>query len=151
MVWYFHDDYGDELDGRVRQVSERLLLVGDLLVVFVRRSTTCATKKYNVFYALHFAFLGFYAYATLHAEFHWYGYLAMAIYAFDKLQRIARGVLTKRQVDRIDVVGGGQILRVSIEKPKWASPQLGQYVFLNFPEISKWGTRAARGLAAGDA
>jgi ferredoxin-NADP reductase len=29
-------------------------------------------------------------------------------------------------------------MRVSILKPWWAYPQLGQYVFLNFPSISKW-------------
>jgi len=41
-------------------------------------------------------------------------------------------------VDHLEVVPGTQILRVSIKKPWWGYPQLGQYVFLNFPAISKW-------------
>ena len=40
--------------------------------------------------------------------------------------------------DQVEHVAGGSILRVSIKKPAWSSPQLGQYVFLNFPSISKW-------------
>ena len=62
----------------------------------------------------------------------------MFIYAFDKLQRFVRGILSWRPVDKVEHVAGGSILRVSIKKPAWSSPQLGQYVFLNFPSISKW-------------
>ena len=96
-------------------------------------------KKYNVFYALHFSFLFFYLFAWLHTpQFQWYGGVAMFIYGFDKLQRFVRGILSWRPVDKVEHVAGGSILRVSIKKPAWSSPQLGQYVFLNFPSISKW-------------
>ena len=95
-------------------------------------------KKYNVFYALHFSFLFFYLFAWLHTpQFQWYGGVAMFIYGFDKLQRFVRGILSWRPVDKVEHVAGGSILRVSIKKPAWSSPQLGQYVFLNFPSISK--------------
>ena len=50
-------------------------------------------------------------------------------------------MLSARKVDRVEVLNG-EILRVSIARPKWMvgvlAPQLGQYVFLNFPEISRW-------------
>ena len=57
--------------------------------------------------------------------------------------RIVRGIISYKKVDQVELLADSDILRVSIEKPWpinqwWAAPQLGQYVFLNFPEISKW-------------
>ena len=100
--------------------------------------------KYHIFYAAHFSFLLFYIFAALHTPtFHFYGWWAMAIYGFDKLMRIARGLLSWKKVDKVTLIEDASILRVSIEKPFpinqwWAAPQLGQYVFLNFPAISKF-------------
>ena len=59
-------------------------------------------------------------------EFAWYGWWAMCFYGFDKLQRVLRGVLSTTKVDHLEVVPGTQILRVSIKKPWWGYPQLGQ-------------------------
>ena len=110
-----------------------------LLVVFLTSIERLRRKKYHVFYALHFSFVFFYLFAALHSRaFRFYAWVACGIYGFDKLQRIAKGVLSKTRVERIDVVASGQILRLSIPKPWWSKPQLGQYVFLNFPEISRW-------------
>ena len=44
-------------------------------------------------------------------------------------------------------MAGGTILRLSIAKPGWSSPQLGQYVFLNFPQIRYHLRLKAPGLA----
>ena len=75
-------------------------------------------------------------FAALHTpSFHFYGYLAFGIYAFDKLQRIRFRPREQTNVEQISVVGNGEILRLSIPKPRWSKPQLGQYVFLCFPEI----------------
>lgn len=96
-------------------------------------------------------------------------YLALLIYGADKLQRFARGVASKRRVQKAETVradhpphptsvvttwqhfpshptllgatwqvANGEILRLSILRPSCSYPQLGQYVFLNFPEISRW-------------
>ena len=63
-----------------------------LTVVFCTSLERLRRRKYQLFYTLHFAFLFFYLFAATHTpKFHFYGYLAMAIYGFDKLQRIARG------------------------------------------------------------
>ena len=63
-----------------------------LAVVFLTSIEWLRRKKYQVFYTLHFAFLLFYLFAGLHTpHFKFYGLCAMAIYGFDKLQRIARG------------------------------------------------------------
>jgi len=110
-----------------------------LAVVFCTSLEYLRRRKYQVFYTLHFSFLFFYLFAALHSsKFHWYGYWAMGIYGFDKLQRIVRGIVSKRPIDDWQLVGNGTILRISILKPTWAQPQLGQYVFLNFPSISKF-------------
>ena len=109
-----------------------------LVVVFATSIERLRRRKYQLFYALHFSFLAFYWFAWTHTpSFAFYGWWAMAIYGFDKLQRIARGVLSTTRVHRVERVPGTDILRVMIPKPWWGTPALGQYVFLNFPAISK--------------
>lgn len=140
MAWYFYDGYID-FSGMLayEKYTHGFISWLALAVVFLTSIEWLRRKKYQVFYALHFAFLFFYLFAAMHTpHFQFYGYLAMAIYGFDKLQRFARGVASIRPVERVERVAGGSILRVSILKPSWSSPQLGQYVFLNFPQISKW-------------
>lgn len=109
-----------------------------LAVVFLTSIEKLRRAKYHVFYALHFSFLAFYIFAWNHTEsFRFYGWWAMAIYGSDKLLRIVRGVLSTKRVTRIERVPNTDILRVTIPKPWWARPQLGQYVFLNFPGVSR--------------
>jgi len=144
MAEYFNDGYffpnntfGDMI--AVAKYKEGFISWVALLVVLLSSIEYLRRKRYEVFYALHFAFLFFYLFAALHTpKFKLYGALAIVIYGADKLQRLARGYMSTRAIAKAELVGGGEILRVSILKPKWSSPQLGQYVFLQFPSISKW-------------
>jgi predicted ferric reductase len=141
IVYYFTSGYFTEFGDMFAYSTRRSGVAAyiALLVVFLTSLERLRRRKYQVFYTLHFSFLFFYLFGAMHApQFQWYGWLALFIYAFDKLQRIGRGIASKRQVDNVQVVGDGSILRVSVLKPRFASPQLGQYVFLCFPEISKW-------------
>ena len=141
MAEYFNDEYLRDFGSMLDYDKYKNGFVSwlALLVVFCTSIEWLRRKRYEVFYALHFAFLLFYLFAALHTpKFKFYGFLAMAIYGVDKLQRLARGYVSTRPVDRVEAVAGGEILRVSIAKPRWSRPQLGQYVFLQFPEISKW-------------
>jgi len=144
LVLYFTDGYLDSFGTVVSVEKYRNGLIAwiGLMVVFATSIEYLRRKKYNVFYAAHFSFFVFYAFAALHTpKFHFYGYAAMAIYGFDKLQRLARGYASTRQVDSLELLPG-DIMRVTVLRPKWMTgvlaPQLGQYVFLQFPEISKY-------------
>lgn len=108
-----------------------LALLGLLVtsVAYIRR------RHYNVFALTHWLFVAFFALLALHSEHaRAYVYVACALYAVDRVLRLALGGVPMRATN-VAVVGD-DILRVQFPRNFARNYRVGQYVFINFPQVS---------------
>eukprot|EP00475_Leptophrys_vorax_P020428 TRINITY_DN2795_c0_g1_i3.p1 TRINITY_DN2795_c0_g1~~TRINITY_DN2795_c0_g1_i3.p1 ORF type:complete len:1418 (-),score=317.02 TRINITY_DN2795_c0_g1_i3:83-4336(-) len=104
-----------------------------VFLVFLTSVDKMRRFYFNTFYTLHFLFLGFYIGGVGHTkEFVPYAALALILYGMDRIVRFFLGAVPKRTL-RINVHEGA--VKINFSKNAFGSYALGQYVFLNFPEI----------------
>jgi len=100
-------------------------------VAFVRR------RAFNFFFYTHHVFVVYYVLGALHSSvFLTYSYAAAAVYGFDRILRLFRGLYPRRitHAERLS----DRIIKIRFPKQRWSTRHqcAGQYVFLNFPAIS---------------
>jgi hypothetical protein len=104
-----------------------------IFFVFITSIESMRRFYFNWFYALHFSFIGFYIAGVMHStEFTVYTILAAIFYGLDRIARFFFGAVPKRALD-MDVHDGA--VKITFNKNSCGRYALGQYVFLNFPEI----------------
>jgi predicted ferric reductase len=91
---------------------------------------------FQVFYWSHYLFLAFYIAGGLHSPkvFARLAIAAMILYVVDRLVRFITGVWPRRCIENTAL--GGNCTRVVFPKSRLARYAVGNYVFLNFPQIS---------------
>jgi predicted ferric reductase len=92
-------------------------------------------KAFNFFFYSHHIFFLYYVMGSLHSElFFTYTCVATGIYGLDRIIRWVRGIYPRR-VTLVENLTD-KIIRVQFPKYKYSKQRVGQYVFLNFPQIS---------------
>jgi predicted ferric reductase len=106
------------------------IVIGVLSLSFFRRN------YFQVFYYAHYTFIVYFITGGLHSPkvFARLAIAAMAIYAVDRVVRFAAGVWPRRCVENVAL--DGNCTRIVFSKSRLASYAVGNYVFLNFPQIS---------------
>jgi len=91
---------------------------------------------FRIFLSTHFFFVIFFAFAWLHTErIRPYLLVGAGIYAVDRLYRLLSGLLPTR-VKQVTVVQKDDVIRLRFGKWCLAKYRVGQYSFVNFPQIS---------------
>lgn len=106
------------------------LLLGISSIQYFRRA------HFQFFYWSHFAFFVFYIAGALHSQqiFLRLAIAAMALYIADRLLRFMWGLWPRRVV--LNEAKDGDVVRVVFRKSRFTSYEVGNYVFLNFPQVS---------------
>lgn len=106
------------------------IVIGVMSLPFFRRN------YFQVFYWVHYTFIIYMITGGLHSEkvFAKLAIAAMAIYVVDRVVRFAAGVWPRRCIENVALQGN--CTRVVFSKSRLASYAVGNYVFLNFPQIS---------------
>jgi len=91
-------------------------------------------KHFNFFFNSHFTFFAFYILGAFHSNisFVYFAYAAAFFYGLDRIIRMFWGAFPTKTV-KLEVISGA--VRVVFKKHFAAQYKVGQYVFLNFPEI----------------
>eukprot|EP00475_Leptophrys_vorax_P035025 TRINITY_DN5728_c0_g4_i1.p1 TRINITY_DN5728_c0_g4~~TRINITY_DN5728_c0_g4_i1.p1 ORF type:complete len:675 (-),score=152.69 TRINITY_DN5728_c0_g4_i1:32-2011(-) len=105
-----------------------------LAVIFVTSINWLRRHHFNIFFGAHFAFVPMYLLGALHsvAVFKYYALTAAAIYGLDRVIRFFWGAFPKKTLS-VEIISGA--VRVRFPKNWLASYTVGQYVFVNFPQI----------------
>jgi predicted ferric reductase len=106
-----------------------------LSLIFLTSIEWIRRRYFNFFFGSHFVFFAFYILGALHSakSFLNLAYASAAIYGLDRLIRFAWGMFPNKTVN-LEVTEGS--VRVTFKKRFGANYSVGQYVFLNFPQIS---------------
>jgi predicted ferric reductase len=93
-------------------------------------------NHFQIFYWSHYLFLAFYIAGGLHSPkvFARLAIAAMFLYVLDRLVRFITGVWPRRCIENTAL--GGNCTRVVFPKSRLARYDVGNYVFLNFPQLS---------------
>jgi hypothetical protein len=104
-----------------------------VFVVFLTSLDFIRRFYFNWFFTFHFAFIGFYVAGISHTtEFIPYAILALGFYGLDRVVRFFLGAVPKRT---LQISVHNSAVKINFSKNSFGSYALGQYVFLNFPEI----------------
>jgi len=108
-----------------------------LIPVFLS-SLGCFRRKYfNLFYLLHFLFLGYYVLGALHTRvFRFYAIVAGIVYVLDMMIRLVFGGMPSTCHSL--TVFPGNVVRIRFKRNRFnpKRQKVGNYVFVNFPQIS---------------
>eukprot|EP00475_Leptophrys_vorax_P013298 TRINITY_DN1967_c0_g1_i1.p1 TRINITY_DN1967_c0_g1~~TRINITY_DN1967_c0_g1_i1.p1 ORF type:complete len:1315 (+),score=276.51 TRINITY_DN1967_c0_g1_i1:28-3945(+) len=104
-----------------------------MMLLFLTSIAPLRRKTFNIFFAAHHVFIAFYVLGSFHSTiFYYYTLAAAAVYGFDRLLRIIWGAYpVKAQVKLLP----GNVAKIIFPKHCLAHYEIGQYVFLNFPQI----------------
>jgi predicted ferric reductase len=92
-------------------------------------------KLFNVFFYSHHAFFAFYILASLHSrEFQTYAIAAGIIYVLDRMVRMAWGIYPQKATS-VEALPGN-VVKIRFPKSCAGRYDVGQYVFLNFPQLN---------------
>eukprot|EP00475_Leptophrys_vorax_P020115 TRINITY_DN27542_c0_g1_i1.p1 TRINITY_DN27542_c0_g1~~TRINITY_DN27542_c0_g1_i1.p1 ORF type:complete len:736 (-),score=147.42 TRINITY_DN27542_c0_g1_i1:3411-5618(-) len=120
--------------------SEKHLLgfVAYVLVAFIFLTSFDLVRRMNFewFFYLHYTFVGYYLFACMHSKSMLvYSFGACILYACDLVLRVIRGGLPTKAFE-VHVSQSNESVRLSFKKSRLARYKFGQYVFLNFPQVS---------------
>jgi predicted ferric reductase len=106
-----------------------------LLVIFITSIGWIRRHHFNYFFASHYIFIAYYVLGALHSpkSFKFLAYAALAFYLFDRIVRLFWGMFPTKAV-KMELVSGA--IRLTFRKHFAAKYKVGQYVFLNFPQIA---------------
>eukprot|EP00475_Leptophrys_vorax_P011954 TRINITY_DN18417_c0_g3_i1.p1 TRINITY_DN18417_c0_g3~~TRINITY_DN18417_c0_g3_i1.p1 ORF type:complete len:799 (-),score=179.20 TRINITY_DN18417_c0_g3_i1:62-2125(-) len=106
-----------------------------LILIFGTSIDHLRRKHFNFFYYSHYIFVGYYAVTSFHSKisFLLFTYCTLAAYGLDRALRLFWGAWPRKSV-KIEVSAGA--IRVQFKKHCLARYKVGQYVFLNFPQLS---------------
>eukprot|EP00475_Leptophrys_vorax_P035021 TRINITY_DN5728_c0_g1_i1.p1 TRINITY_DN5728_c0_g1~~TRINITY_DN5728_c0_g1_i1.p1 ORF type:complete len:1218 (+),score=288.28 TRINITY_DN5728_c0_g1_i1:1291-4944(+) len=106
-----------------------------MAVLYLTSINVLRRRHFNFFFYSHFAFVPAYVFGALHsvASFRFYAFASAAVYGLDRLIRFFWGVFPIKTVS-LEIVSGA--IRVRYPKHRLAKYKVGQYVFVNFPQIS---------------
>jgi predicted ferric reductase len=105
-------------------------VLGATSIEWIRR------KQFNTFFYSHHIFLIYYIFGSLHSKlFFIYSCIAIGIYTIDRMIRLFRGIFPQ-QIISVNHLNH-QVVKIRFPKYKYRGRQkVGQYVFLNFPQLS---------------
>jgi predicted ferric reductase len=120
----YPDVYGTGVGAFVFLIFIALTSIG-----YIRR------KYFNWFYASHFTFIAFYLLACLHSKKSVvpFTYAALFFYLLDRVLRLFWGAWPSKAV-KMQIVNNA--VQITFKKHFAAKYKVGQYVFLNFPQIA---------------
>jgi predicted ferric reductase len=106
-----------------------------LILVFITSIGWLRRRHFNFFYYAHFVFFGYFVATSYHSSksFWVFTICAGCAYGLDRLMRLLWGTWPSKTVC-MEVSGGA--VRVTFKKHCLAKYKVGQYVFLNFPQVS---------------
>jgi NAD(P)H-flavin reductase len=106
-----------------------------LLVLFLTSIGWIRRHHFNFFFNSHFIFIAYYVIGALHSpkSFVYMAYASATVYGFDRLVRFFWGMFPSQTI-RMEVIGGA--VRVIFKKHFAAKYSVGEYVFINFPQLS---------------
>eukprot|EP00727_Mastigamoeba_balamuthi_P005148 m51a1_g14631 ferric reductase (1061) ;mRNA; f:19649-23783 len=113
-----------------------LLGLAACLVVVATSVERVRRRAFSFFYFAHFAFVPFFVFAALHTRsFVPLCLVALAVWGADRLVRLAWGAVFRRAT-AARVLAGGEVLLVRWPRSACSRYEAGQYVFVNFPQVS---------------
>eukprot|EP00475_Leptophrys_vorax_P035023 TRINITY_DN5728_c0_g3_i1.p1 TRINITY_DN5728_c0_g3~~TRINITY_DN5728_c0_g3_i1.p1 ORF type:complete len:1084 (+),score=234.56 TRINITY_DN5728_c0_g3_i1:73-3252(+) len=106
-----------------------------MAVIYATSVNYLRRRHFNFFFFMHFAFVPAYVFGALHSvgSFRYYAFASVAVYGLDRLIRFFWGLFPVKTVS-LEIVSGA--VRVRYPKHRLAKYKVGQYVFVNFPQIS---------------
>eukprot|EP00808_Paulinella_micropora_P005213 g20428.t1 len=116
-----------------------------LIVIFLTSLGPVRRRFYQAFYTAHFSFILFFIFGTLHATEIWLPYIGLGIVLLVISEMV--GCLyghKDREISLLQVKGydDDKCVQIRFAKSPWerscsATSQIGQYVWLNFPDVSR--------------
>jgi predicted ferric reductase len=102
--------------------------------IFLTSLESLRRDYFNVFYLLHFVFIGFYITGSMHTwRFTRFAIAAAVFYGLDRLIRFFTGAFPEKTLDIAMHEGA---VKIQFKKKNFRFYDVGQYVFLNFPGLS---------------
>jgi predicted ferric reductase len=93
-------------------------------------------RTFTFFYISHFTFLLFFLFAALHnAKFLPFLWASLVVWGIDRIFRLVWGTVPYKATE-VTALSGGEVLRIRWPRHPLTHYEEGQYVFLNFPQIS---------------
>jgi predicted ferric reductase len=131
--WFFY--IGQTLDNWKNKYG--LCGLACLCFVYFSSLPIVRRKKFDLFYYSHFAFVGYYVLGSYHSptDFYNFAWAALAFYLLDRLVRLFWGIYPQK-VSLLSISEDASHIRIRFRKHPLARYSVGQYVFINFPEIS---------------